>query len=253
MPYNPNKHHRQSIRLKNYDYTSSGAYFITICTEHRDDTLSIIQNNTANPTEIGQIIQNTWNELPNRFNIQTDEFMIMPDHVHGIIIINPANPKNPIHDHDQNPVRDHDQNPVRDHDQNPVRDHDQNPIHDHDQNPVGALLAAPINAGLKGQGQGQGAASSAPTSTTTKTKQASLSEIIRAFKSISAIGVNKHLGRSGVRFWQRNFYEVIVRDDVMFEKIARYIRNNPTKWLEARGVIGVEAALVKLGVDFHVR
>ena len=237
MPYNPNKHHRQSIRLKNYDYTSSGAYFITICTEHRDDTLSIIQNNTANPTEIGQIIQNTWNELPNRFNIQTDEFMIMPDHVHGIIIINPANPKNPIHDHDQNPVR----------------DHDQNPIHDHDQNPVGALLAAPINAGLKGQGQGQGAASSAPTSTTTKTKQASLSEIIRAFKSISAIGVNKHLGRSGVRFWQRNFYEVIVRDDVMFEKIARYIRNNPTKWLEARGVIGVEAALVKLGVDFHVR
>ena len=237
MPYNPNKHHRQSIRLKNYDYTSSGAYFITICTEHRDDTLSIIQNNTANPTEIGQIIQNTWNELPNRFNIQTDEFMIMPDHVHGIIIINPANPKNPIHDHDQNPVR----------------DHDQNPIHDHDQNTVGALLAAPINAGLKGQGQGQGAASSAPTSTTTKTKQASLSEIIRAFKSISAIGVNKHLGRSGVRFWQRNFYEVIVRDDVMFEKIARYIRNNPTKWLEARGVIGVEAALVKLGVDFHVR
>ncbi len=234
MPYNPNKRHRQSIRLKNYDYTSSGAYFITICTEHRDDTLSIIQNNTANPTEIGQIIQNTWNELPNRFNIQTDEFMIMPDHVHGIIIINPANPKNPIHDHDQNPVRDHDQNPV-----------------------VGALLAAPINAGLKGQGQGQGAASSAPTSaptsTTTKTKHASLSEIIRAFKSISAIGVNKHLGRSGVRFWQRNYYEVIVRDDLMFGNIARYIRNNPTKWLETRGVIGVEAALVKLGVDFHVR
>jgi putative transposase len=193
MTYNPQKHHRQSIRLRNYDYTSSGVYFITICTQDPQDTLSIIQDNTTQPTETGQIIQNTWNDLSNRYNIQTDEFIIMPDHIHGIIIINPntVTPPNTT----QN---------------------------------VGALLAAP-NA----TDERQGAASSTPTP-----KHASLAEIVRGFKSISAIVVNKSLGRSGVPFWQRNYYEHVVRDDLELQRVREYILWNPARWLEKRDVVG---------------
>jgi putative transposase len=196
MTYNPQKHHRQSIRLRNYDYTSSGVYFVTICTQDPQDTLSNIQENTTQPTEIGQIVQNTWNDLPNRYNIQTDEFIIMPDHIHGIIIINPPNP-------------------------NTVTPPNTT------QN-VGALLAAP-NA----TDERQGAASSTPTP-----KHASLAEIVRGFKSISAIAVNKSLGRSGVPFWQRNYYEHIVQDDLELQRVREYILWNPARWLEKRDVVG---------------
>jgi putative transposase len=86
--YDPSKHHRRSIRLKGYDYTSAGAYFITICTHHRQPLFGEITNGAMQLSQFGQIVRSHWLKLPNHYpHVQLDEFIIMPDHVHGILKI----------------------------------------------------------------------------------------------------------------------------------------------------------------------
>jgi putative transposase len=93
MIYNPRKHHRRSIRLKGYDYCQEGAYFVTICTNSREILFGNIINNTMILNELGTAVGFTWNDLPNHNpQIYLDEFVIMPNHIHGIIFINRDEP-----------------------------------------------------------------------------------------------------------------------------------------------------------------
>src|SRR3989304_1579147 len=82
MKYDPVKHHRRSIRLKGYDYTSAGAYFFPICTKNRECVLE-------DPVVAG-IILDVWHALPGWFpTIELDEFVVMPNHVHLIVWLLP--------------------------------------------------------------------------------------------------------------------------------------------------------------------
>ena len=86
--YNPYKHHRHSIRLKGYNYSQEGLYFITICVRNLDCILSEIHAQSIVLTDYGKIVEKYWLQLPNRFHkIQLDAYMIMPNHLHGIINI----------------------------------------------------------------------------------------------------------------------------------------------------------------------
>ncbi|SFV34330.1 transposase [Thermoflavifilum thermophilum] len=86
---NNNIHHRRSIRLRGYDYSSAGAYFITICTHNRECLFGDIVDGKMRLNEWGEIAQQCWLQIPNHFtNTSLDEFMIMPNHMHGIITIN---------------------------------------------------------------------------------------------------------------------------------------------------------------------
>ena len=98
MNYNPNIHHRKSIRLKNYDYSQEGLYFITICTENRGKLFGEILNDNVGadpcvcpvfkPNNAGEMIEKWLLELSNKFkNIKCDEYVIMPNHIHFIIEI----------------------------------------------------------------------------------------------------------------------------------------------------------------------
>lgn len=88
MSANPTHYHRRSIRLKGYDYTRAGAYFITICTRNREYLFGEIINNEMRLNEFGQIVQSTWFDLVNHVDdIELGEFVVMPNHMHGIIII----------------------------------------------------------------------------------------------------------------------------------------------------------------------
>ena len=88
MKYNPTIHHRRSIRLKDYDYSQSGMYFVTICVQNRQCLFGQITNGKIILNEYGQIVQMVWNELPQHYyNVQLGEFVVMPNHIHGIIII----------------------------------------------------------------------------------------------------------------------------------------------------------------------
>ncbi len=90
MKYDPRKHRRRSIRLKGYDYRQPGAYFVTICTHRREMLFGRVVNGVMQLNEYGRIVEWTWYDLPNHVaNITLDAFVVMPNHVHGIIIINP--------------------------------------------------------------------------------------------------------------------------------------------------------------------
>ena len=79
---------RQSIRLQGYDYSQAGAYFITICTQNRLHLFGRIVDGEMVLNDAGQMIQRIWHEIPRDFaHIQLHEFIIMPNHIHGIIEI----------------------------------------------------------------------------------------------------------------------------------------------------------------------
>ncbi len=89
MICNPDRNHRRSIRLKGYDYSQVGCYFITICTHNREMSFGNVVDGLMKLNEYGKMVANTWNDLPNHnHNIQMDNFVIMPNHVHGVIVIN---------------------------------------------------------------------------------------------------------------------------------------------------------------------
>ncbi len=114
--------------------------------------------------DAGKLVLQTWGDLTSRFLAVTlDEFVVMPNHVHGILWLSGPDPTHPP----------------------------------------------------------QGAASSAPT----------LAAVMRAFKSLSAIGANKVLGHTGA-FWQRNYYEHVVRNEAELQRIREYVVNNPAHWDE---------------------
>jgi len=86
--FDPKKHHRRSIRLPNYDYTQAGAYYITVVTHNRELLFGEVVDGEMKLSNLGQIAQREWERLPKRFNqIELGAFVVMPDHVHGIIII----------------------------------------------------------------------------------------------------------------------------------------------------------------------
>lgn len=88
MKFDPDKHARRSIRLREYDYTRPGAYFVTICTYRRECLLGDVANSNMVRNECGDIVQACWDEIPAHFpNAELDTFAVMPNHVHGIIML----------------------------------------------------------------------------------------------------------------------------------------------------------------------
>jgi hypothetical protein len=88
MKYNPNIHHRRSIRLREYDYSQAGAYFVTICVHNKECLFGCINADQMHLNDAGETVQTVWNDLPVRYpDIELNAFIIMPNHVHGIINI----------------------------------------------------------------------------------------------------------------------------------------------------------------------
>ena len=88
MPYDPEKHHRRSVRLKGYDYTQPGVYYITICTKERQCIFGEVINGKMQLNFLGYLAHICWLDIPNHFScFQLDTFVIMPDHIHGLLAI----------------------------------------------------------------------------------------------------------------------------------------------------------------------
>jgi putative transposase len=87
---NPIIKKRKSIRLKEYDYSQPGAYFITICTKDREHLFGEVRDAQMIENEYGKAVQACWNALPEHYpNVQLDAFRVMPSHMHGIVMIIP--------------------------------------------------------------------------------------------------------------------------------------------------------------------
>lgn len=92
-----NKYRIPSARLKNWDYASNGAYFITICTKNRKHYFGEIANGEMDLSPIGKLAHQFWNEIPAHFPfVELGNFVVMPNHMHGILIIS-NNPVETLH------------------------------------------------------------------------------------------------------------------------------------------------------------
>jgi REP element-mobilizing transposase RayT len=88
MKYNPAIHHRRSIRLQGYDYSQTGAYFITVCTQNRECLFGGIVNGEMWLNEAGKFVADSWKWLAEQYDhVSLDAYVVMPNHLHGIIVI----------------------------------------------------------------------------------------------------------------------------------------------------------------------
>ncbi|MEO0109009.1 MAG: transposase [candidate division WOR-3 bacterium] len=185
---------RQPVRLKDHDYSQPGAYFVTLTTQHRFCAFGAITDGVMNLNPIGQMVDRWWREIPRAFpRVGVDIFAIMPNHVHGIVIIETV----------------------------PV---------------VGADLCVCPNAAARPgtHANGVGAHTGAPLQPRGR-NPTSLPRIIQWFKTMTT---NEYI--RGVRqyawpdfpghFWQRSYYERIIRNASELTRIRRYILDNPTNW-----------------------
>lgn len=173
-----NKYKTDSIRLKNWDYSAKGFYFITIAVKNRENILGNIDNEKMILNEYGYIVNNHWENLANHYNnIKLDEFIIMPNHIHGIIIIN-NNDVNTQHPADTS---------------HPV----ENVKTNNDKYTRRKML---------------------------------IPKIIGRFKMNTSKLINIKRGTQGNPFWQRNYYDRIIRTEKELENVRNYIKNNPVNW-----------------------
>ncbi len=187
------RHHRRSIRLKNYDYSQSGIYFVTICTKNREHIFCSIENGETKLSEEGIVADKCWMEIPTHFpDVVLHEYVIMPNHIHGIIEIKKSMD-----------VLDRDARNNVDIHNNVDASHPPSP------QPHPSLSMHPSSLTNE---------SIRPTGTSR-----TIGSIVRGFK----IGVTKGIDYSP---WQRNYYEHIIRDYLEYERIAEYIVQNPLKW-----------------------
>lgn len=189
---------RRSIRLKNYDYSQEGNYFITICCQDRARLFGKIDKGEMILNEAGNMIVTEWLALKSRFpNIELYEYIVMPNHFHGILGIV----------------------------ENTVGTSLAGVQNNEDGQPQGIAPTGLPPTGLPQTGLPQ--TELAPT----------VGNIIGAFKSITSVeyirGIeSKNWEQFNKRLWQRNYWEHIIRNDDSFDRISEYIKNNPRKWHE---------------------
>jgi len=88
MRFDHNRHHRRSVRLKGQDYAEPGAYFVTVCTRDRACLFGHVMNGEMHLNEAGEVAQRCWEDIPHHFpRAALDAMIIMPNHLHGIIVI----------------------------------------------------------------------------------------------------------------------------------------------------------------------
>jgi len=191
MSYNPDLHHRRSHRLAGYDYSQSGAYFMTICTNNRECLFGDIVMGQMVLNAVGQIVADEWAKTAAmRPLIESDEWVVMPNHFHAIVFI-----KNDT------------------------------------ATSVGARRAVPSSkTSTEYKNTAPYMPDRGPTEAFGCPVPGSLSTIVRSFKSAVTKQVNLLRQTPGLVLWQRNFWDHVIRNEVDCNRIREYIHTNPQRW-----------------------
>lgn len=189
MPYDKNKHHSRSIRLPGHDYASPGACFVTIGVHGWECLLGEVVDGEMRLSEWGQVVSHYWKRIPDHVTqVELDEWVVMPNHMHGIIVIAGRGEASPASASSTDNLT-----------------------------PGGTLLPD------------RGAARDA-----SPLQSGSLGAIVGNFKSVTTRRINRLRGMPGTPFWQRNYWEHIIRNDASLNRIRAYMQNNPARWGEDR-------------------
>ena len=193
MHFDPEEHHRRSVRKLGYDYSSAGAYFVTICTQGKSCLLGQIHEATVHLSHTGRIVKKCWDTLPAWFPyVRLDAFVIMPTHLHGIIWIIGRGEASVSED---------------------------------------LICCEPADLSYEQYASLYTVADASPLQPACGTKPGSLASVIQTFKANCTRRVNRVCNHPGRPLWQRNYYEHIIRSQKSLEAIREYIEANPANWL----------------------
>ncbi len=195
MKYHPDKHHRKSMRLKDYDYSTAGPYFVTICVQNRECLFGEICDKIMLLNTFGKIVDYQWKQIPTHFkNAKLDEFVVMPNHFHGIIFITGNGDGGGV-----------------------GAKHSKASILEN-------IKTVEKNASPLQQAHPQ------PNIRPNGTKPGSLSAMIQNFSSVTTRKINRIRKTPGAKLWQRNYWDRIIRNEKELFNTREYIINNPLKW-----------------------
>lgn len=225
MEYDAQKHHRRSIRLKGYDYSQVGAYFITICTQDHACLFGEISGEEMQLNGAGHMVMAGWKTLSRRFPIVTlDEFVVMPNHVHGILLISD------------------------------IADRNASPLLTGQEEPYASPLFSPAFSGISiNSGTAVGAnpcahrcSPDAPEPEFLHTRPdvrsganlkrtVTVGDVVGAFKSLTTVSYVRGTKEQAwpsfhTRLWQRNYHEHIVRNEALLHRVRQYVFDNPAQW-----------------------
>ena len=225
MKFNPANHHRHSIRLPGYDYTQPGAYFITICVKDRKSIFGEIINRSMQLNKYGIIVRDTWEWLAKQYPyVRLDEYVIMPNHFHGILWICDL----PDYDGSHSCRRGGSRTAPTD-----MRTASM------EMRTASMEMRTAQTDIQTAQTDIQTTQTEISTITTTETSSTKRDDCIKikpvgrligAFKTVSTKHINILRNTTGAAMWQRDFYEHIGRNENDLYRIRRYIRNNPLNW-----------------------
>jgi putative transposase len=186
------RYDRRSIRLKGYDYTRDGAYFVTVCTQSRAHVFGTVVDGEMHTNACGREVANCWSWLAEQYPyVLLDEWIVMPDHIHGIVMItDDMNTDGP-------------------------RRGGSRTAQTRTASPAGFVNGP--NVGMIHSG-------SIPP------KRKPLGRLIAAFKTVSTRRVNDLRSTPSATLWQRNYYERVVRGDLSLRQARKYIARNPSLW-----------------------
>jgi len=198
---------RKQIRLKDFDYSKGGFYFVTICTNDRQEIFGRIENNQTILNDAGHMIDFWWSEISIHFcGVRLDQHIIMPNHIHAIInIVGADRCVRPLHNNIP---------PIPNDDIRTSSKTDEN------RETMGHQMSDCDPIGFNGRTH-----RSAPT----------VSGMIQWFKTMSTNDYIRNVKNDGwppfnKRLWQRSFHDHIVRNERSLNAIRRYIAKNPTNW-----------------------
>jgi putative transposase len=228
-----NKYRIESARLKNWDYGWNANYFVTICTYKRIHYFGKIHDHIVELSEIGKIAHKFWIEIPNHFPfVELGEFVIMPNHVHGIITINKQ------HNNDETSVDAAVETPklgvstITDPGVSTITDPGVSTITD----PGVSTITDPGVSTITDPGVSTitdpGVSSDIPIKSPSakkneKWKSGTLGVILNQYKRICTINARKINSRFE---WQERFHDRIIRDEKGYSVVSKYIRDNPLNW-----------------------
>jgi len=217
MRYDPIKHHRRSIRLRGHDYSDPGEYYVTICTHNRECVLGEIKDGEMRLSNAGEIAERCWYEIPQHFeNVGLGEFVTMPNHLHVIILLRGISRRDEVTSSLQ--------------------------IMSSSLRVTSSLQimssSLQVTSSLQIMSSSLRVTSSLRNDTRIETEQTiikrppTLGQVVAFYKYRSTKLINALRDSPGSRFWQRNYYEHIIRDGSEYARIQKYIADNANKWSE---------------------
>lgn len=187
---------RRSIRLRDYDYSYAGAYFVTICTYQRAPILGWIIDGEAWLGSHGEAVVVCWQAIPEHYPmVEVDASVIMPNHVHGIIVIGDAGEGVA-----SRPAE------------------------------AGGTCPAPTVSATDRSRDGVPGADRGEVGRKPRLERPTLGHIVASFKAASAKAIRELELPMPKIVWQRGYYEHVIRSEAALARIRQYIADNPPKW-----------------------